>query len=101
MQKVIRDNKVAILTSSGYGAGWYTWNTSHPELIFHPKLVEMVEQGRHKEIDEDWVEEHLGIKDVYTGGAKDLEIKWLEVGTPFAIEEYDGSERLSTDFLIA
>lgn len=101
MQKVIRDNKVAILISSGYGAGWYTWNLDHPELIFHPKLVEMVEQGRQKEITEKWVEEHLGIKNVYTGGAKDLDIEWLEVGTSFTIEEYDGSERLSTDFLIA
>ena len=26
MQKVIRDGKVAVLYSPGYGAGWYTWS---------------------------------------------------------------------------
>ena len=28
----------------------------------------------------------------YTGGADDLSIKWLPVGTQFEISEYDGSE---------
>jgi hypothetical protein len=26
MEKVIRDGKVAVLYSPGYGAGWYSWN---------------------------------------------------------------------------
>lgn len=43
LQKVIRDSKVAVLYSPGFGAGWYSWNTKHPQLLFHPKLVEMVE----------------------------------------------------------
>ena len=33
MNKVIRDGKVAVLYSPGYGAGWYSWNWNHPECV--------------------------------------------------------------------
>ena len=95
MEKVIRDDKVAVLVSHGFGAGWYSWNQEHQELLFHPKLVEMVEQGKEKEIDDEWIEENIGI-DIYCGGAKGLTIYWLPVGTAFRIEEYDGAESLIT-----
>jgi hypothetical protein len=95
MEKVIRDGKVAVLVSHGFGAGWYTWNTDHKELLFHPKLVEMVEQNRIKEINNDWVLENLGI-DMYVGGSVGLVIHWLPIGTIFDIEEYDGSETIRT-----
>lgn len=96
MEKVIRNNEVAVLISKGFGAGWYSWNTEHKELLYHPKLVEMVEQNRTNEIDEDWVLKNLGIKGVYCGGAKDLQIHWLPVGTNFEVNEYDGAESLQT-----
>lgn len=95
MEKVIRDGKVAILISRGFGAGWYSWN-NNLELVFSPKIVEMVEQGRSKEIDEEWIEENLGFENIYCGGAANLEINWLPVGTRFIIEEYDGAESLKT-----
>ena len=94
MEKVIRDGKVAVLVSHGFGAGWYLWNTSNQQLLFNPKLVEMVEQNRTNEIDEDWIKENLGIEHVYCGGASDLIIHWLPIGTAFEIDEYDGSESL-------
>jgi len=53
MKKVIRDGKVAVLISHGFGAGWYSWNTEYQQLLFHPKLVEMVEQNRNDEIDDE------------------------------------------------
>lgn len=56
----------------------------------------MVEQNRANEIDGDWIRENLGVEGVYCGGAKDLEIHWLHVGTAFEVEEYDGSESLRT-----
>ena len=59
MEKVIRDGKVAVLVSHGFGAGWYSWNTEHQQLLFHPKLVEMVEQNRINEITDEWVKENL------------------------------------------
>lgn len=97
MEKVIKDGKVAVLYSPGYGAGWYSWNSDHKELLFHPKLVEMVENKKTDQIDEDWIEENLGIANVYCGGAKDLKILWLPVGTAFMVDEYDGSESIETN----
>jgi hypothetical protein len=96
MEKVIRNNEVAVLISHGFGAGWYSWNTDHQELLYHPKLVEMVEQNRANEIDGDWILENLKISDIYCGGAKGLQIHWLTVGTAFEVDEYDGAESLRT-----
>ena len=96
MEKVIRNGKVAVLVSGGFGAGWYTWNSSHKELLFHPKLVALVEAGKQSEITKEWLEQELGLKDIYCGGARDLDIEWLNEGTAFVVEEYDGSERLRT-----
>ena len=96
MEKLIRNNKVAVLISHGFGAGWFSWNSSHQELLYHPKLVEMVEQNRANEIDQEWVKDNLGIEHVYCGGAIDLEIHWLTVGTAFDVDEYHGSESLRT-----
>lgn len=101
MEKVIRNGKVAVLSSPGFGVGWYTWNTEHKELIFHPCIVAMVEADRRSEITKEWVLEKLGIE-IYTGGARDLTINWIPEGTAFHIEEYDGSENVVTsdDFFI-
>jgi hypothetical protein len=95
MEKVIRDGKVAVLYSPGYGAGWYSWHRI-PELIFHPKLVEMVEAGQQANITEDWILKNTEIdgESVYCGGAEDLDIQWVPVGTRFLIREYDGSESI-------
>ena len=43
MYKVIRNAKIAVLVSPGYGAGWYSWNKSHPECLFDPEVVAWVE----------------------------------------------------------
>lgn len=101
MEKVIRNDKVAVLYSPGYGAGWYTCNTKYPACIFHPKIVELVEQGKRDEITSELCEE-LFCSDkepkdgyFYTGGACDLQIEWIEEGTEFEITEYDGFESIS------
>ena len=93
MEKVIRNGQVAVLYSPGFGAGWYSWNDKK-ELLFHPKLIEMVENNKQSEITKQWIEENLGINNVYCGGAGDLQIKWLDEGTAFIINEYDGSESI-------
>ena len=95
MEKVIKNGQVAVLYSPGFGAGWYSWN-SEKELLFHPKLVEMVENNRQSEITTQWIQENLGINNVYCGGADDLQIEWLDEGTLFEIDEYDGSESIKT-----
>lgn len=104
MKKVIRDGKVAVLYSPGYGSGWGS-NTQFTELIFHPKLVELVENNQREKITEELVKQLLvedGIVDededpyVYVSNSNvgNLKIEWLEEGTIFEIEEYDGSESI-------
>ena len=95
MNKVIRDGKVAVLVSPGFGAGWSTWAFRGEEdirdfMLFDPTLVTMVERGESAEAIESYVtaiHPHT-----YCGGADGLTIFWLPVGTAFRIHEYDGSE---------
>jgi hypothetical protein len=105
MNKVIRDGKIAVLVSHGFGAGWYSWH-SKKELLFHPKIVELVEQNKESEITEELCQELLGTDEyICTLGVDGLSIHWLPIGTRFIIDEYDGAESLKIlddiDFLIA
>lgn len=104
MDKVIRGDRVAVLYSPGFGAGWYTWNINYddnlnPEaLLFDPKLVELVESidsGLNIDIYAE-IEKRAEeiVPDGYFGGLYDLRIMWLPVGTKFIVEEYDGSESI-------
>ena len=97
-EKYIKNDKVAVAYSPGYGAGWSTWNDNElaETLLFHPDIINMILSDKQSEIDHDWLVEHFGSKyeDVYCGGAKNLYIKWIPVGTQFRIDEYDGSERV-------
>ena len=61
MEKVIRDWKVAIVISPRFGAWWYTWNTKYAELLFHPKIVEMVEQWKGNEMTQEWIIDNIWI----------------------------------------
>ena len=98
MEKVVRDGKVAVLLSRGYGAGWGSWNYGVDDVImFHPKIVQMVEDGREMDITEEWLKSELGLKEVFTGGRDGLYIKWVPEGTKFRIDEYDGAESIITD----
>ena len=87
MEKVIRDGKVAVLYSPGYGVGWYSANKEHPECLFDPNIVAMVEAGDLDQIEAYCETAH---PDLYTAGAEQLEIAWLPVGTRFMIRDYDG-----------
>ena len=90
MEKVIKDGKVGVLVSPGFGAGFLTWGAPI-EAIFNPTLIELVE---NKKFDEavDFVENTW--EDVYTGGVQDLVVVWIDEGREFIIEEYDGAESL-------
>ena len=103
MNKVIRDGKVAVLYSPGYGAGWYSWNWNHPECVFDPNVVAMVEAGQYDQI-EAYCKTAYGTE-LYLGGAEQLKIEWIPVGTKFRIDEYDGYESIEygqdTDWLVA
>ena len=99
MEKVIRDGRVAVIISPGFGAGWSTWNNDSiaEVLLFHPKIVEMVEQNRISEITDNWLRINCDISiDYICTLADSLQIEWMPIGTPFIVEEYDGSESIRT-----
>lgn len=90
--KVIRDGMVAVLYSPGFGAGWSSWASEFEQTaLYHPDIVAWVEGGKEGDIDE-LMKRLTGDGYFYTGGAYDLVIEWLPVGTAFKIHEYDGSE---------
>ena len=93
MDRVIRDGKVAVVYSPGFGSGWGSTNPDSPEIIFDPYIVACVESR-------DWdrlrVYMELKFPDLYVSkfGLDDLDIAWLPVGTEFIIHEYDGNETI-------
>ncbi len=91
MIKLNENGKVAVLYSPGFGAGWYTWNTGSPEIIFDPTIVKFVEKEKWDELK---VYVELKYPDIYTGGMEDLKVVWIPEGTLFKINEYDGSESI-------
>ena len=90
MNKVIKDGKVAVLISYGFGAGFHSYGAPI-EAIFDPKLVELVESENF-----DGAEEYVmnTYPDVYTGGVGDLVVVWVDEDEDFIINEYDGSETI-------
>ena len=88
MEKVIREGKVGVLVSPRFGAGFSTWG--YPtEAIFDPTLIELVENEKWQEAI-DYCESTW--EDSYSGGVHDLRVAWIDEGTRFIIEEYDGAE---------
>ena len=86
---------VAVLISSGFGAGWSTWAHEHERegLLFDSRLVDYVLQTSSEGLAE--YAESLGYTS-YTGGAQEVRVEWLEQGTRFYVSEYDGSESIRT-----
>ena len=93
IEKLIRDGKVAVLVSPGFGAGWYSWNSVHygDELIFDPVLAAYIDEGK---IDEAKTYVTMRFPEAYDGGVDNLVVHWVPEGTAFRIHEYDGSESI-------
>lgn len=91
MNKLNENGKVAVVYSPGFGAGWYTWNYEHPEILFDPAIVKFVEKEKFDEL-----ATYVALKypDIYTGGMKDLQVAWIPEGALFKVNEYDGSESI-------
>lgn len=91
MNKLVVDGKVAVLYSPGFGAGWYTWNTEYPEILFDPAIVKLVEEEKFDEL-ATYVE--LKYPEIYTGGMESLTVAWITEGALFKVDDYDGSESI-------
>lgn len=96
MERVVKNGKVAVCYSPGYGAGWSSWADDELQetLIFHPAIVNMILEDKQNLIDKKWLIDNLGkeYESVYTGGAKNLIIEWVPQGSLVSIIEYDGDE---------
>ena len=93
MKKVIRDGKVGVVISPGWGIGFHTLGVPD-ELVFSPDLIELIEannmQGVHDYIQANYPE----VKDY---GINSLQVAWIPEGTKFVIEEYDGAEYIMAE----
>jgi hypothetical protein len=104
MNKVIRDGMVAVLYSPGYGAGWSTWSDSEnaEAMCMDERIVNAFLTGGP---DAAAAAAKTLFPEQYTGGARDLTVRWLPVGTVFEIGEYDGSESIrvidNAEFMVA
>lgn len=99
MNKVIKDGKVAVLVSAGYGAGWYSWSRELKECLFDPEIVSIVmANSEDDEIDKRGVElvQNAARKwdGFYSGRASGLYIEWVDEGSIFEISVYDGHESI-------
>lgn len=101
MKKVIRDGKVGVLVSPGFGGGFSTWGAPE-EAIFDPFLIDLIENEKYQEA-VDYVEKTY--EDACSGGVVDLVVKWIPEGFKFIINEYDGFESIQlmdeTDWITA
>lgn len=94
IRKVERNGKVGVLISHGYGAGWSTWGDVE-QALFSPEIIELVENNKFDEITDELCRKLFGDY-FYTGGRDGLKVHWLDKGTCFMVEEYDGAESLTT-----
>lgn len=96
-EKLIRGGQVAVLVSPGFGADWSTW--AHDEgldrfVMFDRRIIEARENDATSDEVEALVKGLTGCEYIYTGGWGDVEVRWVDPGTVFYINDYDGNESL-------
>lgn len=108
VEKVIRDDKVAVLISPGYGSGWTTWNQDHKDveqMLYDPDIVNALLDWKKEDGSRKFLE--MRIKEIadakygqdpdgcfFGNGLRDVEVVWVEKGRKFIIKEYDGAESI-------
>jgi hypothetical protein len=93
MDRLERDGKVAVLVSSGYGSGWSSWAELKDQefLTMNKELAEAVERSDYLEVERIVNEKDINI---YVDNFTNLKIEWVNRGTRFFINEYDGDETI-------
>lgn len=106
-----KKGEIAVLVSTGYGAGWSTWNDHGIDLATDKRIVEkyieLSKTDMLQKIDicgsseekafEEWLAS-IGYKGVYVGGFNQCVIEWVPKRTSIRISEYYGYETLETDY---
>ena len=103
MEKYIKDGKVGVLVSPGYGAGWSTWGDDglRDQLAMDSRFVQAKLDGWNKHELEGLVGGVFG-EDTHVCllGWHQTVVEWVPAGEKFEITEYDGYESLELmDFL--
>lgn len=83
-------NKVGIIISSGFGAGFSTWNES--EMCLDQELAKMIFNNVEYATLKEYCERKY--PDAYLGGLADCRVEWVDEGTLFKVNEHHGSESL-------
>lgn len=92
-------DKIGIIYSPGFGAGWSTWGDRNSAL--DQELAKAIEAKKPKDEIEAIAERNW--PNQYQGGLSDAVVRWVCAGTAFRVDEYDGSESLTfhEDMLVA
>ena len=86
--------EIGVIISSGYGAGWSSWNSDEEFLSMDSCLVEMcLRKAGEDEVKKYCVKNKI---DAFMGGWAGCSVEFIDEGTAFRIDEYDGSETLIT-----
>lgn len=86
------EDKIAVIISPGYGAGWSTWAADEDKeaMVFDADLVTYVLNDQKEEAlklaKKKYPESYIN--------RQELKIVWIDKNTSFRIVEYDGSERI-------
>ena len=100
VEKLIRDGRVAVVYSPGWGSAWSTneQGAVRDMLMYDKDIVLAVlegDVGKAKEIAIAKYEEITGEAEFYAGHG-DLEVEWVKIGERFRISSFDGSEAVMT-----
>lgn len=100
MELYEKDNKIGVLISPGFGAGWSTWapddfpiNVALDKRVI-VKWLELTNEWDGRDKFEKWLYEITDGAYVYLGGWRDLELVFVPKGSMFRINEYDGDESI-------
>jgi hypothetical protein len=96
-----KGNRIGVLISPGYGAGWKTWasdnfpiNVALDKRVIE-KWLELKNDPDGREKFEEWILGITGADYFYTGGWENLKLVFVPKGSTFKINEYDGFESIS------
>ena len=106
VERYEKDGKVAVLYSPGYGAGWSSWaeDKYRETMMFDKRLVELLLNNKDRLKDQNLVDSIItgNTKDsIYIGGVENLQIEWIPKGYGVRIDEHDGYESITTNYIYA
>lgn len=97
IEKYYNENgEVGILISRGFGAGWSTCDYNHGyDIAMDKRIIEKWLTSPNSDEMKEFLNS-IGYEGIYMGGYKNLYLEFIEPGTLFYIDEYDGAESLVT-----